>query len=133
MPYVVCTKYQKTFLKADGTYVKADEAVSIPLKDPITNKEVTYTVPAHSAGEQVEGLVAWGSWSRTQSGISVNGGTETTDIDGTQWTKIEIPLQYVGTDKPNYLVISCAASAYGDYFAGSTDSYMYVDDFEFVY
>lgn len=133
MPYVVCTKYQKTFLKADGTYVKADEAVSIPLKDPITNKEVTYTVPAHSAGEQVEGLVAWGSWSRTQSGVSVNGGAETPDIDGTQWEKIEIPLQYVGTDRPNYLVISCAASAYGDYFAGSTDSYMYVDDFEFVY
>ena len=133
MPYVVCTKYQKTFLKADGTYVKADEAVDIPLKDPITNKEVTYTVPAHSAGEQVEGLVAWGFWRRTQTGVSVNGSVETTDINGDVWTKIEIPLQYVGTDKPNYLVISCAASAYGDYFAGSTDSYMYVDDFEFVY
>jgi hypothetical protein len=31
------------------------------------------------------------------------------------------------------LVISCAASAYGDYFTGSTGSVMYVDDFEFVY
>lgn len=122
--YLVFTGKSETFINANGTYAKA-------LDVDYTNYGLT--VPAHSAGDKVEGLVAWGSWSRTQTGVSVNGGAETTDIDGTQWTKIEIPLQYVGTDKPNFLVISCAASAYGDYFAGSTDSYMYVDDFEFVY
>ena len=50
------------------------------------------------------------------------------------WTKLEIPLVYVDENtRPNAVVISCAASGYGDYFAGSTNSEMYVDDFEFVY
>ena len=122
--YMVYTGNKGTFINADGTYANA--------LDSDFNK-FNKTVPKHNAGDKVKGLVAWGSWSRTQTGVSVNGSVETTDINGDVWTKIEIPLQYVGTDKPNYLVISCAASAYGDYFAGSTDSDMYVDDFEFVY
>ena len=122
--YMVYTDNKGTFINADGTYANA--------LDSDFNK-FNKTVPKHNSGDKVKGLVAWGSWSRTQTGVSVNGSVETTDINGDVWTKIEIPLQYVGTDKPNYLVISCAASAYGDYFAGSTDSYMYVDDFEFVY
>ena len=122
--YMVYTGNKGTFINADGTYANA--------LDSDFNK-FNKTVPKHNSGDKVKGLVAWGSWSRTQTGVSVNGSVETTDINGDVWTKIEIPLQYVGTDKPNYLVISCAASAYGDYFAGSTDSDMYVDDFEFVY
>jgi hypothetical protein len=31
------------------------------------------------------------------------------------------------------VVISAAASKYGDYFTGSTSSVMYVDEFSFVY
>ena len=93
-------------------------------------------MPAHEKGAPVEGIVAWGSWSRTKNGVSVNGEAEETYTAGTDgWYKIEIPLQYKDgvTDIPNFLVISCAASAYGDYFTGSTDSYMYVDDFVFEY
>ncbi len=50
------------------------------------------------------------------------------------WTNFEIPLKYRFTDRiPKYICIVCSASKYGDYFTGSTDSWMYVDDFELVY
>ena len=76
-------------------------------------------------------VIAYGEWSRT---IVKN----VDDGSDSGWIKLEIPITYregKGFDDvvPNYLVISCAASAYGDYFAGSTSSYMYVDDIEFVY
>lgn len=50
------------------------------------------------------------------------------------WTLIEIPITYKDTAKvPNYLVLTYTCSGYGDYFCGSTDSWMYVDDVELVY
>ena len=107
--YKVDTGDKNTFINPNGTYVRGDKA-----------------------GQNIDGLVAYGYWNRTQTESKINGVTVNMSYNG--WTKIEIPLQYINdTTKPNFLVISCASSAYGDYFAGSTDSYMYVDDFEFVY
>ena len=34
---------------------------------------------------------------------------------------------------PTYIVISAAASRYGDYFTGGRGSTLYVDEFEFIY
>lgn len=51
----------------------------------------------------------------------------------TEWYERTIELTYVSDERPNYLMISFAASAYGDYFCGSTDSYMYVDDIKLIY
>ena len=105
-PYRVNTADSSTLVSPDGKYVQG--------------------------GQNVNGLVAYGYWNRTQTETKINGKTEVMTYNG--WTKIEIPLVYVdNATKPNALVISCAASAYGDYFAGSTSSVMYVDDFEFVY
>ncbi|MCM1291560.1 MAG: DUF4493 domain-containing protein [Prevotella sp.] len=53
-----------------------------------------------------------------------------------QLEKVEIPLTYKAkakTVKPLYLVITCSAAKFGDYFSGSSSSVMYVDDFELVY
>ena len=83
------------------------------------------------SGQQVPGLVAYGYWNRTQTESQING--VTVDMSYAGWTKIEIPLVYINDAKPTMLVISCAASAYGDYFTGSTSSVMCLDDFEFVY
>lgn len=50
--------------------------------------------------------------------------------------KLEVDFEYtdlVKTVKPQYLVIVCCASKYGDYYAGSSKSVMYVDDFELIY
>lgn len=113
--YQVNTKYASTFTSADGKYVNAG------------NENST----SHNAGDRVEGLIAYGYWNRTQSASQYNGQNVSISYNG--WTKLEIPLVYVNDKRPNALVISCASSAYGDYFAGSTSSTMYVDDFEFAY
>lgn len=90
----------------------------------------TFVNPETTATTAEGNVLGYGVWSRVIS--SSDSGADN------GWTKLEIPITYREGEgftgvKPNYLVISCAASAYGDYFAGSTDSYMYVDDFEFVY
>ena len=51
-----------------------------------------------------------------------------------EWTKVEIPLEYVSTSRrPTHIIVSCAASMLGDYFTGSPDSILWVDDFRLEY
>lgn len=90
----------------------------------------TFVNPETTATTAEGNILGYGVWNRVK--------TSSDDGSDTGWQKLEIPITYREGEgftgvKPNYLVISCAASGYGDYFAGSTDSYMYVDDFEFVY
>ena len=90
----------------------------------------TFVTPETTATTAEGNVLGYGVWNRVISG------SDSGADNG--WQKIEIPITYREGEgftgvKPNFLVISCAASGYGDYFAGSTDSYMYVDDFEFVY
>ena len=50
------------------------------------------------------------------------------------WTEVTIPLEYRSTSRvPTHILIAFAASRYGDYFTGSTESVMWVDDFELIY
>lgn len=50
------------------------------------------------------------------------------------WTQITIPIEYTSTDrKPTHLIVVCSASRWGDYFIGSSESVMWVDDFELIY
>ena len=44
-----------------------------------------------------------------------------------------IPIEYRSLAQPTYIVISAAASRYGDYFTGGRGSTLYVDEFEFIY
>lgn len=51
-----------------------------------------------------------------------------------EWTEVVIPLEYVATNRiPTHILVTFAASRYGDYFTGSTESVMWVDDFELIY
>ena len=51
-----------------------------------------------------------------------------------EWTVYEIPLEYRDLNTyPTHIIISCAASQYGDYFSGSTSSRLWLDKFELVY
>ena len=53
-----------------------------------------------------------------------------------EWTMIEIPINYrkkYESEKPNVLILTASASYRGDYFEGSTDSNLFLDDIEFVY
>lgn len=50
------------------------------------------------------------------------------------WQEFTIPLEYRVTNRvPTHIIIVCSASRYGDYFTGSTQSVMWLDDFELVY
>ena len=54
--------------------------------------------------------------------------------ENVDWTEATIQLQYNSlTRVPTHIIVLASASMYGDYFAGSTSSVMYVDDFELVY
>ena len=59
----------------------------------------------------------------------------TTDNEGNRdgYIPFLIPLEYRSLVEPTYIVISCAASRYGDYFTGGLGSTLYVDEFELIY
>lgn len=51
-----------------------------------------------------------------------------------EWRQITIPIQYRATDqRPTHIMVVCSASRWGDYFTGSRDSKMWVDDIELLY
>ena len=53
-------------------------------------------------------------------------------VDG--WTEVTIPLDYRSTSRiPTHILVTFAASRYGDYFTGSSKSILWVDDFELIY
>jgi hypothetical protein len=73
----------------------------------------------------------------TDTGIIAYGDLVRTAGDGgatDEWVEFTIPLTYRSLTRiPTYLVVSISASRYGDYFAGSRDSWIRVDDFELIY
>lgn len=53
-----------------------------------------------------------------------------------QLEQLDIPIEWrpgAETKQAKYIIIVCSASKYGDYFTGSKNSIMYVDDFELIY
>lgn len=54
--------------------------------------------------------------------------------DNGQWVEFNIPLEYHSlTAKPTHILVMGATCKYGDYFYGSDNSLLYLDDFELVY
>lgn len=52
----------------------------------------------------------------------------------TGYEEFEIEVKYRNTSiQPSYIMITCAGSKYGDYFTGSTQSVLYVDEFSLDY
>ncbi|MDE6374930.1 MAG: PCMD domain-containing protein [Alistipes sp.] len=51
-----------------------------------------------------------------------------------EWTQFTIPIDWRDkTTVPTHLIIVCSGSRWGDYFTGSTQSGMWLDDFELIY
>ncbi len=51
-----------------------------------------------------------------------------------EWTQIDIPINYSTTSVvPTHIMVVASSSRYGDYFTGSTQSEMFIDDFELLY
>lgn len=61
-------------------------------------------------------------------------GAEKVSSTTTQWAEYTIPLKYHDLDQlPTHIIISCAASQYGDYFTGCSSSKLWLDAFELIY
>ncbi len=59
-----------------------------------------------------------------------------TSTSQTEWKEYEIPFTFYGDDatqKPTHIILTFTCSGYGDYFGGSSSSWMYIDDIELVY
>ena len=60
-----------------------------------------------------------------------------TNTSNNEWRELYIPFEKIeGADDSkgaNYLVLTATCSGYGDYFTGSSESWMYIDDVELVY
>ena len=66
----------------------------------------------------------------------INGSTTAAEEDYADETlkKITIPIKYYNTtSKVTHIIISCAASRFGDYFEGYEDSKMWIDDVKLIY
>lgn len=106
----------KTHKDDRDTFLTIDDIETI---DYCTDRNITTS----SNNDNKDGhVIAWGVW-RNSGTIS-------------DWTEQEIELHYnkkYEDEVPNYLMLTASASKYGDYFTGSTSSYIYLDDIEFVY
>ena len=59
---------------------------------------------------------------------------ESESIDTTIWHEMTLPIEYKSFEgNTSYIVMTFTCSGYGDYFTGSTESWMNVDDIELLY
>ncbi len=108
-PHVVDTRYSDTFLNFAANSKTMSYCTSLNGKS--------------SANDRDDGrIIAWAEWNNTQSQAD--------------WTEIVLDLHYneeYEGEVPTYLMLTASASKYGDYFAGSASSIIYLDDMELVY
>ena len=77
--------------------------------------------------------IAYGELTVYNDGYTINRGTK---VSGSTeaWVEYTIPLDYSKVDElPTHIIISCAASQYGDYFTGYNKSKLWLDAFELIY
>ena len=56
------------------------------------------------------------------------------DGSESEWQQVTLTLDYKDEATiPKYIIISAAASMYGDYFAGSSSSQLWLDGMELIY
>lgn len=77
--------------------------------------------------------VAYGNLIIHHDGYVLNG-ADKTDAATDGWIEYEIPLDYHDLSTlPTHMIVSCAASRYGDYFTGCSSSKLWLDAFELIY
>ncbi len=80
-----------------------------------------------------EGTIANGELTIHKDGYILNG-SEKVEASTDQWVEYIIPLNYRDLDTlPTHIVVSCAASQYGDYFTGCSSSKLWIDAVELIY
>ena len=108
------------YRKYGGT---ADSPVHVNTTDPSTFVDFS-TDPA---------TIADGDLIIHKDGYILNG-AEKVDSTPWEWAEYTIPLNYHTMDQiPTHIIISCAASQYGDYFTGCSSSKLWIDAVELIY
>lgn len=80
-----------------------------------------------------ESTIAHGDLIIHRDGYYLNG-SDRVGADTGSWMEYTIPLIYHDMDtKPTHIIISCAASQFGDYFTGCSKSKLWIDAVELVY
>ena len=68
-----------------------------------------------------------------KDGYFLNGASKV-DAVTSEWAEYTIPLDYHDLETlPTHIIVSCAASQYGDYFTGCSSSKLWIDKVELVY
>ena len=80
-----------------------------------------------------ESTIANGNLIIYHDGYDLNG-TGKVSADTGAWIEYTIPLDYRKMEEiPTHMIISCAASRYGDYFTGCSSSKLWIDAVELIY
>ena len=80
-----------------------------------------------------DSTIAYGELTINHDGYVLNRAAKVAS-DTDKWMEYIIPLDYHDLDaKPTHIIISCAASQYGDYFTGCSKSKLWIDAVELVY
>ena len=113
---------------ADSYGGTSDSPVQVNTTDTSTFVDFNTDPATIAYGDmQITGAASASDYTANINGI-------TTTEDWTQWHQVELDLVYRDlTTIPTHIIISCAASMYGDYFAGCDSSKLWVDGFELVY
>lgn len=80
-----------------------------------------------------ESTIAHGDLIIHNDGYILNGKSKVTAATD-QWIQYTIPLEYHDLEaRPTHIIVSCAASQFGDYFTGCSKSKLWIDAVELVY
>ena len=79
-------------------------------------------------------VIAYGYFSADCSSNKWSAFPQVVDSAADGWVQLEIPFDYKALDrKPTHIIVSFASSALGDYFTGSSQSRLWIDDITLIY
>lgn len=111
----------------DWDYRKFGGTQDCPVQVNTTDKS-TFFKPDSDA------VIAYGSFEADSSSSEWEGRAEVLQLREDGWAEIEIPLDYRTVSRvPTHIIVSFAASRLGDYFTGSSQSVLHIDDVRIVY
>lgn len=83
---------------------------------------------------EADAVIAYGYFSEDRSSNQWSDCPQVIGSAADGWMQLEIPLDYRALDrKPAHIIVSFASSALGDYFTGSSQSKLWIDDIELIY
>lgn len=122
-----CWKKENYGKDKDGNLVGNDNS-------PVTFDTANSSTIIDFANDTKGGTLAYGTAIFKSNGDGYINGSQTSSVNCSGWQQITIPIEYFDTEtEVTHIIISCAASRFGDYFEGFAGSKMWVDEVELLY